>query len=90
MVCGDSSLQSLRETQRLQELTDELVIAHRQIDSIDHQLYAHDLQLRRGHDVQVVPLPPGGSAKTRQRRSGWQTRRGGTSRRGQGTGDNTE
>ncbi|KAF6138939.1 hypothetical protein GIB67_025668 [Kingdonia uniflora] len=35
--------ESARDAQRLQELTDELVIAHKQIDSIDHQLYAHDL-----------------------------------------------
>ncbi|KAF6148152.1 hypothetical protein GIB67_011927 [Kingdonia uniflora] len=37
---------------------------------VNHQLYEHDLQLRRGHDVRVVPLPPGGSAKLRQRGSG--------------------
>ncbi|KAF6171447.1 hypothetical protein GIB67_025941 [Kingdonia uniflora] len=51
--------------QRLQEVEDELAIARRQIDSIDRQLYAHDLQLRRGRDVRVVPLPPGGGAGTR-------------------------
>ncbi|KAF6170444.1 hypothetical protein GIB67_030127 [Kingdonia uniflora] len=33
--------ESGRDAQRLQKLTDELVIAHMQIDSIDHQLYAH-------------------------------------------------
>ncbi|KAF6137283.1 hypothetical protein GIB67_036320 [Kingdonia uniflora] len=38
----------------------------------------------------VVPLPPGGDARTRQRGSGPRTRGGGTSRRGRGTGDNSE
>ncbi|KAF6146554.1 hypothetical protein GIB67_008840 [Kingdonia uniflora] len=71
-------------------MEEELVIARRKIDSIDHQLYAHDLQLRRGHDVRVVPLPPGGGARTRQRESGPQTRGGSTSRRGRGTGDDSE
>ncbi|KAF6164972.1 hypothetical protein GIB67_005341 [Kingdonia uniflora] len=33
---------SVRDAQRLKELTDELAIAYRQIDSIDHQLYAHE------------------------------------------------
>ncbi|KAF6175697.1 hypothetical protein GIB67_022699 [Kingdonia uniflora] len=32
-----------RDTQRLQEVEDELAIARRQIDSINHQLYANDL-----------------------------------------------
>ncbi|KAF6145364.1 hypothetical protein GIB67_004456 [Kingdonia uniflora] len=82
--------ESARVTQRLQELTDELAIAHRQTDSIDHQLYAHDLQLRRGCDVRVVQLPPGGGTMMRQRGSGPQTRGGGTSRRGRGTGDDSE
>ncbi|KAF6162826.1 hypothetical protein GIB67_029095, partial [Kingdonia uniflora] len=36
-----------RDAQRFKELEDELAIAHMQIDSIYHQLYAHDLQLRR-------------------------------------------
>ncbi|KAF6135460.1 hypothetical protein GIB67_015313 [Kingdonia uniflora] len=45
----------MQDAQRLQELTDEFATAHRHIDSIDHQLYAHDLQLRRGRDVRVVP-----------------------------------
>ncbi|KAF6167106.1 hypothetical protein GIB67_041361 [Kingdonia uniflora] len=49
-----------------------------------------DLQLRRGRDVRVVPLSPGGSARTRQRGSGPRTRGGGTSRRGRGTGDDSE
>ncbi|KAF6162594.1 hypothetical protein GIB67_003140 [Kingdonia uniflora] len=62
----------------------------RQINSIDHQLYAHDIQLGRGRDVQVVQLPPRGGARTRQRGSGPQTRRGGTSRRRWGTGDDSE
>ncbi|KAF6148666.1 hypothetical protein GIB67_042625 [Kingdonia uniflora] len=83
-------VESARGTQRFKELEDELAISHRQIDSTDHQLYAHDLQLRRGHNVRVVPLPPGGGARTRQRGSGLQTRGGGTSRRGRGTGDDYE
>ncbi|KAF6144703.1 hypothetical protein GIB67_004190 [Kingdonia uniflora] len=62
--------ESARDAQRFKELEDELAIAHRQIDTINHQLYAHDLYLRRGRDVRVVPLPHGGSARTRQRRSG--------------------
>ncbi|KAF6143190.1 hypothetical protein GIB67_035604 [Kingdonia uniflora] len=49
-----------------------------------------DLQLRRGNDIRVVPLPPGGGTRTRQRGSGLQTRGGYTSRRGQGTGDDSE
>ncbi|KAF6160619.1 hypothetical protein GIB67_019559 [Kingdonia uniflora] len=76
-----------RDAQRLQESKDELDIAHMKIDSIDHQLYAH---LRRGRDVRVVPLPPTGGARTRQRRSGLRTKGGGTSRRGRGTGDDSE
>ncbi|KAF6151759.1 hypothetical protein GIB67_010333 [Kingdonia uniflora] len=83
-------VESARDAQRLQEVEDEIVIARRQIDSIDHQLYAHDLQLRRGHDVQVVPLPPGRDARTRQRGFGLRTRGGSTSRRGRGTGDDSE
>ncbi|KAF6155413.1 hypothetical protein GIB67_019939 [Kingdonia uniflora] len=82
--------ESARDTQRLQEVEDELIIARRQIDSIDHQLYAHDLQLRRGRDVRVVQLPPGGGARMRQRRSGPRTRGGSTSPRGRGTGDDSE
>ncbi|KAF6172979.1 hypothetical protein GIB67_006355 [Kingdonia uniflora] len=66
--------QSARDSQRLQEVAEELTIARRQIDSIDHQLYANDLQLRRERDVRVVPLPPGGDARMRQRRSGPRTR----------------
>ncbi|KAF6177020.1 hypothetical protein GIB67_040918 [Kingdonia uniflora] len=82
--------ESARDEQRFKELEDELAIAHRQIDSIDHQLYVDDLQLRRGCDVREVPLPPGGGARTRQRGSVRQTREGGTNRRGWGTGDDSE
>ncbi|KAF6147436.1 hypothetical protein GIB67_022096 [Kingdonia uniflora] len=74
--------ESARDAQRIQEVEEELAIARRQIDSIDHQLYAHDLQLRKGRDVRVVLLPPGGGARTRQRGSGPQTRGSSTSRRG--------
>ncbi|KAF6150327.1 hypothetical protein GIB67_034026 [Kingdonia uniflora] len=74
--------ESARDAQRIQEVEEELAIARRQIDSVDHQLYSHDLQPRRGHDVRVVPLPPGGGAMTRQRGSGLRTRGGSTSRRG--------
>ncbi|KAF6157742.1 hypothetical protein GIB67_037315, partial [Kingdonia uniflora] len=49
-----------------------------------------DLRLRRGRDVQVVPLAPRGGSRTRQRRSGLRTRGGGTSRRGRGIGDDYE
>ncbi|KAF6176713.1 hypothetical protein GIB67_025777 [Kingdonia uniflora] len=82
--------QTSEDAQRLQEVEDEVAIARRQIDNIDHQLYAHDLQLRRGRDVRVVPLPPGGGARMRQRGSGPQTRGDGTSHRGRGTGDDSE
>ncbi|KAF6149977.1 hypothetical protein GIB67_008698 [Kingdonia uniflora] len=82
--------ESARDAQRIQEVEEELAIARRQLDSIDHQLYAHDLQLRRGRDVRVVPLPPGGGARTRQRGSGPRTRGGSTSRTGRGTGDDSE
>ncbi|KAF6144319.1 hypothetical protein GIB67_024546 [Kingdonia uniflora] len=85
-----SSYESVRDAQRIQEMKEELAIAHRKIDSIDHQLYAHDLQLRRGRDVRVAFLPPEEGARTRQRRSGPQTRGGSTSRRGRGTGDDSE
>ncbi|KAF6137025.1 hypothetical protein GIB67_030789 [Kingdonia uniflora] len=79
-----------QDVQRLQEVEDELSIARRNIDSIDHQLYAHDLQLRRGRNVRVVPLPSRGGARTRQRESGLRTRGGGTSRRGRDTKDGYE
>ncbi|KAF6165895.1 hypothetical protein GIB67_012792 [Kingdonia uniflora] len=58
--------QSARDAQRLQELTEENVTLRRHLDSVDDQLYAHDLHLRRGSDVQVVSLPHGGGARTRQ------------------------
>ncbi|KAF6155162.1 hypothetical protein GIB67_019688, partial [Kingdonia uniflora] len=75
--------ESARDTQRLQEFTDELVIVHMQINSIYHQLYAH---LRRGRNVRVIQPPPKGGARTRQGGSGLQTRGGGSSRRGRGFG----
>ncbi|KAF6164424.1 hypothetical protein GIB67_025250 [Kingdonia uniflora] len=82
--------ESVQDAQRIHEVEEELVITRRQIDSIDHQLYAYDLHLRRRHDVRVVPLPPGGCTRTRQRGSGPRTRGGSTSRRGRGTGDDSE
>ncbi|KAF6165792.1 hypothetical protein GIB67_012689 [Kingdonia uniflora] len=87
---GWTGRRSTRDAQGLQEVEDELVIACRQIYSIDHQLYAHDLQLKRGHDVRVVPLPPGGGARMRQLGSGLQTRGGSTSRRGRAIGDDSK
>ncbi|KAF6154483.1 hypothetical protein GIB67_028375 [Kingdonia uniflora] len=60
------TLESARDAQRLQEFTDENVTLRRHLDSVDDQLYAHDLHLRRGCDVRVVPLPPGGGARMRQ------------------------
>ncbi|KAF6169784.1 hypothetical protein GIB67_034176, partial [Kingdonia uniflora] len=62
--------QSARDAQRFLELTHENATLRRHLDSVDDQLYAHDLHMRRGRDVRVVPLPPGGGAKMRQRRSG--------------------
>ncbi|KAF6156649.1 hypothetical protein GIB67_017785 [Kingdonia uniflora] len=47
-----------------------------------------DLHLRKGRDVRVVPVLPGGGARMRQRRSGPLTRGGGSSCRRRGTGDN--
>ncbi|KAF6135197.1 hypothetical protein GIB67_035268 [Kingdonia uniflora] len=58
--------------------------------SQDFSLPGEDLQLRRWRDVRVVPLPPGGGARTRQRGSGPRTRGGSTNRRGRGTGDDFE
>ncbi|KAF6173484.1 hypothetical protein GIB67_027179 [Kingdonia uniflora] len=78
------------DAQRLQVVEYELAISSRQINSIDHQLYAHDLQLRRGCDVRVVPLPPGGGARTRQRGYGPRTRGGGISHKRRVTGDDYE
>ncbi|KAF6152005.1 hypothetical protein GIB67_010579 [Kingdonia uniflora] len=74
----------------LQEVEEELAIARKKIDNIDHQLYANDLQLRMGRDVQVMPLPYGGGTRTRQRGSGPRTRGCSTSRRGRGTEDDSE
>ncbi|KAF6150471.1 hypothetical protein GIB67_030272 [Kingdonia uniflora] len=82
--------ESARDAQRIQEVEEELVNAPRQIHSIDHQLYAHDLQLRRGYDVRVVSLLPGGGARMRQHGFGLRTRGGSTSSRGWGTGDDSE
>ncbi|KAF6151715.1 hypothetical protein GIB67_001998 [Kingdonia uniflora] len=82
--------ESARDAQRIQEVEEDLAIARRQLDSIDHQLYAHDLQLRRVCDVWVVSLPPGGDARTRQRGSVPRTRGDSSNRRGRGTGDDSE
>ncbi|KAF6163915.1 hypothetical protein GIB67_024770 [Kingdonia uniflora] len=57
-------VESARDAQRLQELTDENTSLRRHLDSIDDQLYEHDLHLRRGRDVRVVLLPPGGGVRT--------------------------
>ncbi|KAF6150947.1 hypothetical protein GIB67_026868, partial [Kingdonia uniflora] len=75
------------DAQRMQELTNEVATPRRHLDSVDDQLYAHDLHLRMGRDVQVVSLSPRGSAMTMQRGSGPLTRGGGTSRRKRGTED---
>ncbi|KAF6151142.1 hypothetical protein GIB67_002394 [Kingdonia uniflora] len=82
--------ESAQDAQRIQEVEEELAIARRKIEGIDHQLYAHDLQLRRGCDVRLVPLLPGGGARTRQCESGPRTSGGSTSRRGRGTGDDSK
>ncbi|KAF6167770.1 hypothetical protein GIB67_027548 [Kingdonia uniflora] len=76
--------QTREDAQRLQELTDENATLRRHLDSVDDQLYAHDLHLRRGRDVRVVSLPPGGSARMRwgNRGSGLQTKGAGSSRSG--------
>ncbi|KAF6167878.1 hypothetical protein GIB67_027656 [Kingdonia uniflora] len=85
-LSGKSAL----DAQRLHELTDENATLRWHLDSVDDQLYVHDLHQRRGRDVRAVPLPPGGGARMRQRGSGLRTRGGGTSRRGRGTGDDYE
>ncbi|KAF6147298.1 hypothetical protein GIB67_009781 [Kingdonia uniflora] len=83
MVCARLALaESARDVQRIQELTDELATAHRYIDSIDDQLYLQDLHLRRESDMRVMPLPPGGGVRTRQRGSGPRTKGGGSGRSG--------
>ncbi|KAF6166122.1 hypothetical protein GIB67_023832 [Kingdonia uniflora] len=51
---------------------------------------SEDLQLRRGCDVRVVSLPPGGGTRTRQRGSGPRTKGGSTSRRGRDTENDSE
>ncbi|KAF6168023.1 hypothetical protein GIB67_011408, partial [Kingdonia uniflora] len=66
----------VRDTRRLQELTDENDTLRRHLDSVDEQLYAHGLYLRRGRDVRMVPLPAGGGTRTRQGGSGPRTRGG--------------
>ncbi|KAF6142643.1 hypothetical protein GIB67_015129 [Kingdonia uniflora] len=62
--------QSARDGQRMQEFTDEVATLRRHLDSVDNQLYAHDLHLRRGRDVRVVLLPLRGGLSNRQRGSG--------------------
>ncbi|KAF6167904.1 hypothetical protein GIB67_027682 [Kingdonia uniflora] len=69
-------LESARNAQKMQELTDEVATLGRHLNNVDDQLYAHDLHLRRGRDVWVVPLPPGGGARMMQRGSGPRTRAG--------------
>ncbi|KAF6134713.1 hypothetical protein GIB67_002114 [Kingdonia uniflora] len=59
-------------------------------DEVEQFVVGEDLQLRRGSDVWVLPLPLGGGARMRQRGSGPRTREGSTSRKGQGTGDDSE
>ncbi|KAF6156200.1 hypothetical protein GIB67_030203 [Kingdonia uniflora] len=77
-------VESGRDVQRLQKFTDENATLRRHLDSVDNQLYLHDLYLRRGRGVWVMLLPPGGSARTRQRNrgSGSRTRGTGSSRSG--------
>ncbi|KAF6170103.1 hypothetical protein GIB67_025792 [Kingdonia uniflora] len=76
--------ESTRDVQRLQELTDKNATLRRHLDSVDDQLYPHDLHLRRGRDLWVAPLPLRGGAKTRQGNcgSGSRTRGAGSSRIG--------
>ncbi|KAF6167758.1 hypothetical protein GIB67_027536 [Kingdonia uniflora] len=70
--------ESARDAQRLQELTDKLATLRSHLDSVDDRLYTHDLHMRKGRDVRVVPLPAGGGAWTRQRGSGPRARGGST------------
>ncbi|KAF6152906.1 hypothetical protein GIB67_039613 [Kingdonia uniflora] len=80
--------ESARDTQRIQEFTDEVATLRRHLDSVNDQLYAHVRPTsEEGHDVRMVPLPPGGGARMRQRESSLFTRGGGTSRRRRGTRD---
>ncbi|KAF6142548.1 hypothetical protein GIB67_039512 [Kingdonia uniflora] len=60
------------------ETTGEVATLRRHFDSVDGQLHEHDLHLRRGHDVRVVPLPPGGGVRAKQHGSGPRTRGGGS------------
>ncbi|KAF6166485.1 hypothetical protein GIB67_038222 [Kingdonia uniflora] len=66
--------ESARDAQRIHELTDDVSTLRRHLDSIDDQLYAHSLHLRRGRDVRVVPLPPEVGTRMRHRGSGPRTR----------------
>ncbi|KAF6159462.1 hypothetical protein GIB67_032233 [Kingdonia uniflora] len=69
--------ESVRDAQMIQDLIGEVTTLRRHLDSVDDQLHAHDLQLRRRHVVRVVTLPPGGGSWTRQRGSGLRARGGG-------------
>ncbi|KAF6165190.1 hypothetical protein GIB67_000774 [Kingdonia uniflora] len=64
--CWRKLAEYARDAQKLLELTDENAALRRNLDSVDDQLYMHDQHLRRGRDVRVVLLPPGGGARTRQ------------------------
>ncbi|KAF6174094.1 hypothetical protein GIB67_020276 [Kingdonia uniflora] len=72
----------VRDAQGIHELTNEVATLTRYLDSVNDQLYALDLYLRRGRDVRVVPLPPGGGTRTRQCGSGLRTRGGCSGRSG--------
>ncbi|KAF6164408.1 hypothetical protein GIB67_025234 [Kingdonia uniflora] len=74
--------ESARNAQTIQDLTGEVATMRRHLDSVDNQLHAHDLYLRRGYDVRVVSLPPRGGARTRQGGFGLRTRGGGSDRSG--------
>ncbi|KAF6147930.1 hypothetical protein GIB67_016561 [Kingdonia uniflora] len=54
------------DAQTIQDLTDKNTALRRNMDSIDDQLYSHNLHMRRECEVRVVSLPPRGSARTRQ------------------------
>ncbi|KAF6160116.1 hypothetical protein GIB67_018896, partial [Kingdonia uniflora] len=58
--------ESARDAQRLQELTNKNATLRRHLESVDDQLYVHNLHLRKGCDVRVVPLPLGGCVKMRR------------------------
>ncbi|KAF6150888.1 hypothetical protein GIB67_020971 [Kingdonia uniflora] len=76
--------EAARDAQTNQDLTDKNVALIRNMDSLNDQLYSHNLHLRRGNEVRAVPLPPGGGARTRQgtREHGPRTRGIGSSRKG--------